>query len=165
MGGTLKVMVASCDDPTKSMILGCRDAVEVVGLMPADASNFCLFLDVAEVLGVDLGFLGLDSLPSVAVAEFPLFVVVDVVDGSFFLRGFFGAVAIVVVLLDLARLMDVAELVLSTSPPALRSRKELCECGFAFAFAFAFACVAAEVGARDGDSGDFGGDERSGEEL
>ncbi len=117
--------------------------------MLADASTFCLFLAVADVPGCARGFFGFDSLPSVAAVKLPFAV------GSFFLRGFFGAAASVVVLF-LARLWVavVAEASLSTPPPTFTLIVEL-----------SVVCLAVGIAASDGDSGDFGGDESSGEEL
>ncbi len=72
---------------------------------------------------------------------------------------------VVMLLLFLARVWPVvvvvvvAEATFSTPPPILTWIVECPECRFAFG------CVAATSAAADGDSGDFGGDESSGEEL
>lgn len=52
-----------------------------------------------------------------------------------------------------------AEATFSTPPPTFTRIVELAECKFAFG------CVVVTTAAADGESGDFGGDESSGEEL
>lgn len=148
-----------CEGPTKSGSLDCRDAlVAVVLVVVDDASVFCFFLAVVEVFGCVRGFLILVSLPSVAVVELPL---LTAALGSFFLRTLLGAA--VLAMLFLASVWPVvvvvAEASFSTPPPTFTWIVELPECRSEFG------CVAVASAAVDGDSGDFGGDESSGEEL
>ena len=143
-----------------------RDPGPVAGLLSKDPSDFCFFLDVVVVVNnVGVARLrGFDSLPSVAVDEVPLLLLVllllfAVASFSFFLRGFFGA-PFVVGAESLASLIVVAED--DFTPPTLLAILGLCECEIAF--------VGASVGGGDalvvGESGDFGGgEESSGEEL
>ena len=150
-----------CDDATRWVILDCREAGPVAGLVSKDASDFCFFLDavddeIDEAAGAR--FRGLGSLASGAPAGLLLLFAV----ASLFLRGFLGA-AVVVGADSLASLVAVFVLADDDfTPPTLCARWEGCDCESA-------CLVRPSVGAGDapvvGESGDLGGDESSGEEL